>query len=132
LALAYATGALMAAGRGDAEGTRAALEEFAAIADRLSATPVDEPVPPPWHLPPWAHAYHRAWPSLLLGDLATATQAITEAEKLCPPEFSGPLADLRLYRAHALIAEGDVEHGLRLAHTAVRAWPLTTTRRRIL
>lgn len=129
LALAYATRALLAADRGQDGHARAALEDFHAVADRLPAEDHDLPV---WDLPAWARAYHLTWPYLLLGDLPSASWTLTEAEKLCPPDFPGHIADLRLYRAHTLIINLDIDHGLESALTATRGWPLVPRRRHVL
>lgn len=109
LALTYATPALLAAERCDTKSTHAALNEFDTLTDHIPRPSADDQNTPPWDLPFWTHPYHRAWPYLLLGDIPAATQALAEADKLCPPYFPGHAADLRLYRAYLLITQGNTD-----------------------
>lgn len=131
-ALAYAARAHLLAGHGQIEGARAALEAFCATASALPAQGADEAALLPGELPPWARAFHLVYPYVAIGDLDRASCALSEAERLCPPDFCGAKATLGLFRAHLLIAEGAIEDGLTLALPAARDWPLSTPRRHLL
>src|SRR5690606_13372505 len=93
-ALAYAARAHLLAGQGQIEGAHAALEAFCAMASALPAQGADEAALLPGELPPWARAFHLVYPYVAIGDLDRASCALSEAERLCPPDFCGAKATL--------------------------------------
>lgn len=129
---AHTARAFALAAEGDADGAGRALDDAHRVADTLPGDAVGDHDSPLWSLPAWAGSYGTAYTCALVGDTRRAARQAAEARRLCPPDFGGDTADLRLFGALALIGEGDVTAGLIQAMDAVCDWPVTTGRRRVI
>lgn len=129
LARAFSARAFVAASTGDTETTRTALGDLDRVYEVIPNGRQESPL---WSFPERRMHWSRAYPSALIGDTAQVSNAIERALSLCPVDFHGDIADLKLIQALGLAHDGDVSTSLDIATTVAEGCYFTASRRRIL
>lgn len=130
LAEALRAQAFIAAAQGDAGTVRASLGALTNVCEKLPHAAVNDRTSPLWSFGERDAAWARAYSYGLAGDTTQAVRAVDEAIALCPAAFGGNIAHYELVRALSLVGDGHIDDGLTHAVATVRAWPISTTRRR--
>lgn len=129
LARAFSARAFVAASNGDAETTRIALGDLSQVYEVIPDVCQESPL---WSFSERRMHWSQAYPSALVGDTARASNAVEQALALCPADFHGDIADLRLIHALGLAHDRDVTTSLDIATAAAEGWHFSASRRRIL